>query len=134
MVEKTIVSTRTDNRVLILGSRMSGAYEIGETFQKYLKFRSIPQIRVEVLRDVNGIEEAILEGSNLPKGIILLPEVRQYSLGGMGTTLRTYEDGVNNCIESLCEKYNIPLHEIREYKSPKQIEEGLKNLLEPTNN
>lgn len=131
---------RTENRVLILGSSVSGVFELRKDFQAYLEEKDIPEPNVEVLRDVAMIETAILGretieedrgNPNLPKGVILLPEMRQYSPTGMGMSLDTDESGISDFVKKLCQRWGIPLVKIQEYKSPEQIEEGLKKLLEP---
>jgi len=128
--------TTIQNRVLVLGSRLNGAFELGEGFQAYLEQKGIPEPSVEVLRDAGRIEEAILDiekdskSFNLPKGVILLPEMRQYSPTGLGMSLNTYESGISAFVKELCDRYGIPLVEVKKYESSKQIEEGLKRLLE----
>lgn len=81
---------QTENRVLVLGSRLSGAFTLADSFQEYLRQRGIAEPRVAVLRDAGLIELAILgresieEGRKhpcLPKGVILLPTMRQYFKG-----------------------------------------------------
>ena len=129
-----------ENRVLILGSKISGAFELGCAFQKYLEQKGIPEPNVEVLRDAGKIEIAILGGETieegrenprLPKGVILLPEMRQYLPTGTGMSLKTYSCGISEEVEALCQRYGIPLVKIREYRTPEQIEKGLTKLLEP---
>jgi|GEM_PF-5286257 len=131
-----ILPTTTENRVLILGSTISGAFKLADSFEVYLKQRGIAKPSVEVLRDAGIIETALTidqgrENPNLPKGVILLPEMRQYSPTGMGMSLGSYESGISDFVEQLCQRYDIPLIKIREYKTPEQIEKGLKELLEP---
>ena len=127
----------SQNRVLILGSQIGGAYKIADAFQTYLENKGVESPVVQVLRDAGIIEQAVLyekeEDKNKnkispPKGIILLPEMRQYH-EGMGMSLNTYKCGISDYVEDLCEKYNIPLVKIMEYKSPQQIEEGLTTIL-----
>lgn len=129
--------TNVVNKVLILGSRISGAYELGSGFQAYLEAKEVPSPVVEVLRDAGLIEAALLGREELaqgrvdpllPRGVILLPQMRQY-YGGMGMTLDTYTSGVAERVRQLCLKYNVPLVEIRQYISPEQITAGIKQLL-----
>lgn len=131
--------TIIENRVLILGSRLSRAFHLGEAFQAYLEQKGISELNVEVLSDVGRIEEAILgreivdedrRNLDLPKGVILLPEMRQYSPSGMGMSLNTYKVGISTFVEDLCKEYGVPLVEIREDESPEQITGGLKQLLD----
>jgi hypothetical protein len=129
-----------ENRVLILGSRISGAFRLGGAFQKYLEQKGIPEPSVEVLRDAGLIELAVLGRTTIeegrenpcpPEGVILLPEMRQYSSSSMGMSLETYECGISDHVEALCQKYGIPLVQIKEYRSSEQIEQGLRKLLSP---
>lgn len=94
-----ILSTSIGNRVLILGSRLGGAFTLGAAFQTYLEQRGIPEPSVEVLRDAGKIEKAILgrktvdegrKNPNLPKGVILLPEMSniQMAWGGLYKHMR----------------------------------------------
>lgn len=132
-----------DNRVLILGSRLSGAFKLGEKFQEYLEERGIPNPDVEVLRDAGYIERAIIgcedldEDINirrlnpkLPKGVILLDEMRQQTLSGMDMSLDTYSCGIDEYVEKQCITHNIPLAKVKQYTSPQQITQGLKELMD----
>ncbi len=127
----------TTNRVLVLGSRCSGAYQLRADLQTYLKERNIPNPDVQVLRDVGLIEVALLGREDvfqgraaplLPKGVILLPEMRQY-YEGTGMSLDTYRCGIDRRVEELCAKYNVPLIMIRTFSSPDQISAGIRQLL-----
>lgn len=127
----------TTNRVLVLGSSCSGAYQLGSDLQAYLKERGIPNPDVKVLRDAGLIEIALLGREDvfqgraaplLPKGVILLPEMRQY-YEGMGMSLDTYRCGIDRRVEELCAKYNVPLIMIRTFSSPDQISAGIRQLL-----
>lgn len=135
---KDISPIPVNNRVLILGSRLSGAFELGEKFQEYLKERDIPNPNVEVLRDAGLIERAIIGcedpdedinkrrlNPNLPEGVILLDEMRQWTPSGMGMSLETYESGIDEYVEGLCHAHNIPLVKIKKYTHPQQITRGL---------
>jgi len=137
--KRETLPSKTRNRVLVLGSRLSGAFELGNTFQIYLEERGIPEPEVEIQRDAGFIEKYVLgretaaegrKSPDLPKGVILLPEMRQYSEGGQAMFLDTYRSGVYQYVKDLCDKYKIPLIEIREYKTEDQIKDGLKKLLE----
>lgn len=134
--------SNVDNRVLILGSRLSGAYELGEEFQEYLEERGIPNPDVEVLRDAGYIERAIIgcedldEDINirrlnpkLPKGVILLDEMRQQTLSGMDMSLDTYSCWIDKYVEEQCDAHNVPLVKIKKYTSSQQITQGLKELM-----
>lgn len=127
------------NRVLIMGSRLGGAFQFGEGFQKYLEERGVPEPSVEVLRNANLIEKAVLDSEdtdegrgnpNLPRGVILLPEMRQYTPSGQGMTIDTNLSGIGKYVEGLCAKHNIPLVKINKYESPEQLSEGLRQIME----
>jgi len=134
--------TLVDNKVLILGSRLSGAFILGEKFQEYLEERGIPNPDVEVLRDAGHIERAIIGcedlsedmhirrlNPKLPKGVILLDEMRQQTLSGMDMSLDTYSCGIDEYVEEQCNAHNVPLVKIKKYTSPQQITQGLKELM-----
>jgi len=138
---KDIPPVLTSNRVLVLGSRLSGVFELAEGFQAYLEVRGVTYPELEVLRNAALIEQAfldyndgvdIIEGKsnpNPPKGVILLPEMRQYRPDGVGMSIDTYECGIDVYVENLCLKYGVPLVKIRAYHSPQQLTEGLKEIL-----
>lgn len=130
---------KIENRVLILGARISGAHELAAAFRSYLEEKGIPEPNVQYLRDAAKIEEAFLgretldegrKSPNPPKGVILLPYMRQYD-NGKGMFLSTYECGISNYVEELCAEQGIPLIKIREINSQTQILQGLKELFEP---
>ena len=143
--ERSLVTTKdispipVNNRILVLGSRLSGAYKLGEGFQAYLEQRRIPEPSVEVLRNAGLIEKALLgrenieegrKSPNLPRGVILLPEMRQYSLQGLGMSLDTHESDISKYVEGFCEDHGIPLVKIKKFKSREQLDEGLKQIME----
>jgi hypothetical protein len=121
-----------------MGSRISGAVEFGEGFQRYLEQKNVPQPEVQILRDAGKIQTAFLgrdsieqgiENPDPPRGVILLPEMRQYG-PGFDMFLDTYGCGIDRYVEELCKEYGIPLIEIRHYKSPQQISQGVQHILE----
>ena len=123
-----------ENRVVILGSVLSGAHVLATDFKRYLEQKGIKEPEINVVRDAACIEDAILgikadeSKPTLAKGVILLPEMRQYHYG-RGMSLSTYECGIDKYVERLCEKYKIPLVEIRSFTDEDQITEGTKKLL-----
>lgn len=128
-----------ESRILIIGSRLSGSFELSEIFQRYLEQQGIPEPSVEPVRDVAMIDAAIFGDENigrdgkkpkLPKGIILLPEARQY-ISGRGQTIDSYESGLSSRVEDICKKLNIPLVKVRKNQNlDRRIESGIKKLLE----
>lgn len=125
------------NRILVLGSRLSGAFTLADNFQEYLEKAGIPNPDVEVLRDAGMIKDAFLgrgyseankhlEDGTLPRGVILFPEMRQYTPSGSGMSLQTYECGIDEYVEGLCAEYGVPLAEIRPNDSLDQLNEEIK--------
>src|SRR3989344_3460648 len=52
---------KISNRVLVYGSRVSGAFQLAEEFENYLKERDIPATSVEVCRNAHSIEDAFYD-------------------------------------------------------------------------
>jgi hypothetical protein len=129
----------SEDRVLILGSRLSGSFELAKELQAYLEEKEIPNLEVEILRDAGKIKQAFLgqensdqgesKATSLPRGVILLPQMRQHDAVGYAMSLDTYGCGIGESVKNLCNKYGIPLVMIKSYSFPKQISEGLNNIL-----
>lgn len=108
------------DQVVVLGSHLAGARSIVDKVNAHLQESSQPAV---YCRDVRFIEDAIF-GTNpddssvertAPSGVILLPTMRQYDIGGRGMTVRTTSDKdidnrtVFDIVTELCEQYGIPL-------------------------
>ena len=82
----------SEDRVLILGSRLSGSFKLAKELQAYLEEKEIPNLEVEILRDAGKIKQAFLgqensdqgesKAASLPRGVILLPQMRQHDAAG----------------------------------------------------
>lgn len=117
------------NRVIVFGSYLSGAFDLQAALQEYLERSGIKNPLVQVVRDVALIRAAILdiEGHHqgnrpshsreskptLPRGVIILPEMRQ-DHGGMGMTIPTFdvvgdsEYSPFNLIAMICDENSVP--------------------------
>ncbi len=143
-VPKKEVLSSSGNRILVLGSRSSGAYRFAGDFERYLEQKGIPNPEVESTRNAFYIEDAFLgrdtlnEGKrdpNVPKGVILFPEMRQY-VGPNGMNIPTYDrssvnmegETIADRVRKLCRQYNVPLIEITEYLSEQEVEGAIKDL------
>lgn len=128
-------------RVLIMGSRLSGAGDISAELVDYVAERGHENVSVEVLRDATRIREALLdegEGGtgNVPIGVILLDEMRQTTSLGQGMTIPVYQgegETIYDYVSGLCEKHDIPLVAIERYEMPDQLQTGLLSLLKQQN-
>ncbi len=129
-----------ENRILVLGSRMSGALSFGDAFQNFVEGKGIKNLQVQGLRDASFIEHVFLGNDNLvegrrnpklPLGVILFPEMRQY-VGTSGMSLDTYSSGIAEFVRELCAKYNVPLREVRGIGENEQVtfEEQARAILE----
>jgi hypothetical protein len=135
------------NRVVVFGSRLSGAQELSEMFQKYLETHGIPNPNVHFIRSVENIESGFFDFSlptndagwgpvynttskspTLPRGAILLPDMRWYDEWGHGMHVETYGSGIDTDVRKLCAKYGVPLAEIHETFTPQEIEETMTGL------
>lgn len=173
----------TSNRVVVYGSRLSGACELAVGFNDYLIERAIPEPTVEVCRDAQYITDAFYDrqpvihestklnpqipaskrglanlmihvksllkrsspdgrgisipvepsqdipASTLPKGVVVLPEMRQYTPDGQGMTINApYE-----YIRQLCEKHGVPIVRLEKIDAEEitalQLSEGIMDVL-----
>jgi len=117
--EKTqsIEVPRSQNRVVIFGSRVSGAEVTVIEFQDYLKERKVDNPDVQLHRDATRITSSFFGSEDptqvsLPRGVIVFPEMRQY-VQGAGMTIPTYDaDSTGNSpfglIRGLCEQFGVP--------------------------
>jgi hypothetical protein len=136
-----IRSPETDNRIVILGSRVNTDFTLKPSgdLNTYLKQNGISEPAFKVCRDASRIEEVIVgkkkspdevsQNPNLPKGVILLGKMKQFKRDG-DLSIRADEIDVSADVENLCAKYGIPLVIIPTYTSPAHIEGGLKSILE----
>jgi hypothetical protein len=127
-------ATTGANTVLIFGSRVSRAYELAAKFQAYLEEKNLPNPDVYAIGDAGLIEKTFLSLDelgklNLPKGVILLPEMRQNDpFTGNGMSLDTYHCGIDKFVESLCNKYGVPLIKIKPDEPAERIIESLEGI------
>lgn len=123
------LSNESKGVIAVFGTRIGGAYELADGFEKYIQNQGVDGIDVRVLRDAGLIEQVFDELGNSLKGVILLPYMRQYSPEtGAGMTLESFTNGISDFIENLCSEKNIPLLELRGKPSNKQITEKIKQL------
>lgn len=119
-----ISSIVQEDRVLVMGARISGAEALASEFQQFIEGKDLSHVRVELLRDAGFIEHAFfgttmeedpgtLQKKSIPLGVILLPEMRQYDERGSGMFLNTYQCGISKYVEGLCRQHGVPLVEIR---------------------
>lgn len=139
--KETLPITKPD-RVVIYGSRTSGAPVVADELQKYLQEKGLNNPSVEVVRNVAVIENAFYDvpigqnvnskniPHNIPKGVIVFPQMRQYS-EDMGMSVDTNAKNLSGMsrreyIQRLCDKNKVP-YIIVENSTPN--EEVLSKLL-----
>lgn len=116
--EKRPVYEVDPNRFVVYGSRISGAFSLGEELLKFLSEKGVAEPNVQVVRDARVIDQAFyLKPSTkrsknsppkLPRGVILLGEMRQY-FNGQGMSLDTTSSGIRDYVEKICKENGIPL-------------------------
>lgn len=129
------------DRVVVYGSNTSGVQTITIVLETYLE-RMGKNYTVEAVRDAGLINQAfynIDEERNIkspqnqrtvPKGVVVLPEMRQY-YDGKGMFLGTYttSDGqggtIFTLIRGLCKQNNVPLVNFRRTPRIKTLEKKL---------
>jgi len=135
------ITASSPDRILVMGSRLSGSFNLADGLEQRMKEMGIENVNVDVLRDAGKIDLAFFdvnspkelsdqEKLNLPKGIILLPEMRQedpFSLSKM--TIDTNSSGVEEYVKRLCDECNIPLLILRKIPSVEELSEGVRELL-----
>lgn len=145
--KETLLAVR-DNRVVIFGSRLSGASILSSGLNEFLKEKGIPEPKVHYVRNIANIQSGFFDywpqdenndyypdnwtndeftdHPTLPRGVILLPEMRQYhEMTGM--FVPSY--AVKSRIEELCDKHGVPLVVIDTEFSPDQIETAISKLI-----
>lgn len=110
------------NRIVVFGSISSGALDLAENFEKYLKDKSIDSA-VTVQNNLEGIERTFFdrgEGKTdtLPKGVIVLPKMHYYP-DGKGMSVDTHSgklhikgkvyETVFEYIKDICNENGVPI-------------------------
>lgn len=124
---------------MVFGSRLSGSVLLGQGLFEYLKEHGIenPEVRVEkdggyLTKGFYGIYRAddgsILE-KTIPAGVILLPEMRQYTDTGIGMSFPTFESNVPQILQTLCDEHGVPLIKIYENYTLEESTAALAPLL-----
>lgn len=133
--------------MVIYGSRISGAPVLAEELQKYLQAKGLNNPLVEIVRDVAAIENAFYDVSvgenidsikfphNLPEGVVIFPQMRQYS-GGMGMSINSNTKGRDGMsiierIQQLCQKNYVPCIIIDDSTTNEELPGKLNPLLPP---
>lgn len=100
-------------RVVILGSRTSGAADLAGSLQRYIEERGLTGAVVDFARDVSRIADAFygrypgqpeVTPDNPPIAVVAYPEMRQ-SCEGMSSSVPTPMD----MVRQLCEEHGMPL-------------------------
>ncbi|RJQ26531.1 hypothetical protein C4577_03435 [Candidatus Parcubacteria bacterium] len=146
--QKETLPALKPNRVVIYGSRLSGGPLLAKELQDYLEQAGVENPEAIIIRDVDLIARAFYNvppnadfdpknppKNNLPKGVIILPEMRQYHNGwGMtvsmdatnlsGKTLKEY-------ITELCDNNGVPNITVEPSTPNDKLPEMIKSLLPP---
>ena len=128
-----------EHRILVLGSVTAGSRTFAEQFQKFADDSSVPKVAIDYLSDIAEVERIFLgqktaeEGWKNPKppiGVVLFPQMRQHDpYSGRGVFINTYGTGVAEYVRSLCEKFTVPLREIKDSSTSGDSSEILAPLL-----
>ena len=120
--------TEREDRVLILGSNVSGAGTFHQMLESALVERGMTSTRVDFIRYLHEVEPKIKQPeSPVLRGVILFPEMRQMVFM-LPRFVHVYEEGVDRIIRQLCRERNVPLFEMRNWK-PTQGVRPLRKLL-----
>ena len=124
-----------DNRVVVYGSRRSGAIALAAQFEEFLAGHDIQAPVVHAQRDASLIEAAFFglvgvgpppSGPTLPRGVLAMPEMRQYTPSDAGMTIPTPYD----YIQRLCDQHKVPMVRI-DQDAPLSIGASVVGLLAP---
>jgi hypothetical protein len=131
---------RVEERVLILGTNLSGARNLANDADVILRNQGL-QVKVQKIRDPELIKvaffgikpsdlEGILQGNNpeftLPRLVIAFPEMRAEDDEGTGMVVTTPID----YIQGLCKDYNVPFKYFQSYNvTPEDYRSGIVGML-----
>jgi len=118
--------------------------DLADGLEQYMREQGINSVNVDVWRNVAKIDLAFFGISdlkeltnmtkiNLPKGVILLPEMRQYDPSNKGMSIDTYETGVDVEVKKLCDGYDVPLIMLRKVPTAEELIEGMRRLPQKIN-
>ncbi len=113
--------TEREDRVLILGSNTGGGQALHQMLESALLERKMTSTRVEHIRYLHEVEPNIRQPDPpVLRGVILFPEMRQmvYMLPRF---VHVYEEGVDELIKQLCRERNVPLFEMRNWRSTEGV-------------
>lgn len=124
------------NRVVVFGSRLSGALVLADEFKQYLVEYGIPNSLVATCRNVEMIEDAFFDRRpivpdappytpTLPKGVIVFPEMRMIRSVGLAMTIPT----PFGYIKDLCDKYGVPVVLVGIKGEPVTPEQSSQNVM-----
>jgi len=143
-VAKERLKPKQPYRIVVLGSRLSGGLDLGSTIYDYLLSAGAKDPSTRSARDVDAAESAFFgvvdldtstkDELSVPTGVVLLPEMRQYSPSREGMTIPSYESGFADMIRKLCEENDVPLFEIHEMlQTPEAVTEKTEEILKEFN-
>ncbi len=120
------------NRIVVLGSRTSGVFELAEEFDKLMEEQGITSPVVDATRNVTNIENAFYGRypqkshvpDSIPRGVVVLPEMRQYGPGGDMTIPSPVE-----FIKQLCDEYGVPMVAFSQSLTPEQLTQRVGELI-----
>lgn len=125
------------NRIVVFGSRGSGAGDLVVALREFLSEKGIHNPAVSFSRNIDRISEVFYGSKNpgdietIPKGVVTFPTMRLYDLGG-GLDVPTYGYAPGDRtgapieqIQALCDKHGVPLVMIVQSDSPRELREKL---------
>lgn len=121
--------TEREDRILILGSNVSGAQTLHEMLESALAEKGMRSTTVSFIRYIHNIEPNIKQPEPpILRGVILFPEMRQL-VHMLPRFVHVYEEGVDLIVKRLCRERNVPLFEMRNWR-PAQGVRSVARLLE----
>jgi hypothetical protein len=110
-------------RLLVMGTTMSGVWDLQRQLQEVLKRKGITDVEVEVLKEAPEIIHSFYgndskgfqqpAGNDVPIGVVLLPEMRQHDpWTGAGMTVFSHGTGLSDLVERLCAQHGVQLVQI----------------------
>lgn len=139
---------QSQSRIVVFGSRVSGAANFSQDFTNLLEKRGIEHVEVEWYREAPHIKTSFFglapgepfsdPKASLPRGVVVFPELRQYH-NGMGMSIRThFAKGLDDKtpydhIKELCDKFGVPCVRMEEEDSLDlpSLESKMKALISP---
>jgi hypothetical protein len=128
-------------RVEVFGSRSTGAPIVKKAFEEYVRQHGIKNPQINWSVNVQNIRHSFFNTRStdtdpkpqIPQGVILFPEMRQYTEDWIGMSVDTFNDyghkSVFDTIKQLCDEYGVPLVILQANSTNEELSQNILTLL-----